>query len=45
MNLALTAVEEALDFRANEEDMKDAVQEAYLAELAEVDLVVAMEEE
>ena len=36
MNLALTAVEEALDFRSEVEDIKDAVQEAYLADVAEV---------
>ena len=33
MNLALTAVEEALDFRSKVEDIKDAVQEAYLADV------------
>ena len=45
MNLALTAVEEALDFRSNEEDIKDLVQEAHLEDVAEVDLVVEMKEE
>ena len=42
MNLALAAVEEAVYFRYKAEDIKDAVEEADLADMAEVYLVVAM---
>ena len=45
MKLALAAVEEAADFRTEAEDIKDAVEEADLEDVAEVDLAVAMEEE
>ena len=45
LKLALAAVEEAKDFRAEAEDVKDAVEEADMAEVVEVDLAVAMEEE
>ena len=45
MKLALAAVQEAADFRTETEDIKDAVEEANLADLAEVDLSGAMEEE
>ena len=38
-------VEEAVDFRAKAEDIKCAAEEADLADVAEVDLVVDMEEE
>ena len=43
--MALAAVEEAAYFRANVEDTKNAVEEADLADVEEVDLVVNMEEE
>ena len=42
MKLALVAVEEAVYFRYKAEDIKDAVEEADLADVAEVDLVVSM---
>ena len=42
MNLALTAVEEAEYFRAEAGDIKDAVEEADLEDVAELDLSVAM---
>ena len=45
MKLALAAVQEAADFRTETEDIKDAVEEANLADLVEVDLSGAMEEE
>ena len=45
MNLALAAVEEAAYFRAEAEDIKDAVKETDFADVAEVDMDMAMEEE
>ena len=45
MNLALAAVEEAAYLRTKAEDIKDVAEEAYLEDVAEVDLGVAMEEE
>ena len=45
MKLSLHVVEEAEDFRTKEEYIKDAVKESDLANVSEVDLVVAMEEE
>ena len=45
MKLALVAVEEAVYFRYEAEDTKDAVEEEDLADVAEVYLVVAMQEE
>ena len=45
MNLALVVVEEAVDFRSEAEYIKDAVEEVDLADVAEVDLVVAMDKE
>ena len=45
MKLALAAVEEALDFRAEAEYINDTVEEAYLEDVSEVDMVVDMEEE
>ena len=45
MRLALTAVEDAVYFRAEAEDIKDAAEEIDLAYVTEVDLVVATEEE
>ena len=44
MKLALTAVEEAADSRAKAEDIKDAVENSDLAEVAQVDLDMAMKE-
>ena len=45
MKLALAAVEEVEYFRSKAEDIKDTSEEAYLVDVAEVDLAVAMEEE
>ena len=45
MKLAFAAVEEARENRTEAEDIKDAVEEADLAEVTEVDLAMAMEEE
>ena len=45
MKLVLEAMVEAVDFKSKAEDIKDAVEEAYLADVAEVDLVVEMKEE
>ena len=45
MKLTLAAVEEAVDFRAEAEDIKDAAEEADLADVAEVDIFVATKEE
>ena len=45
MKLALVVVEEAVHFKAEAEYIKDGVEDAYLADVVEVDLVVAMEEE
>ena len=45
MKLALAVVEEAECFRTEVEDIKDAVEEADLADMAEVYMDVAMEEE
>ena len=45
MNLALAAVGEVADFRNDVEDIKDAVEEADLEDVVEVDLAMAMEEE
>ena len=41
--MALVAVEEAADFRTEAEDIKDAVEEADLADVAELDLYVSKE--
>ena len=45
MKLALEVVEEAVYFRCKAEDIKDAVEEVDLADVEEVYMVVAMEEE
>ena len=45
MKLALAAVEEAEYFRSEGEDIKDAVEEADMSDVAEVYLDMAMEEE
>ena len=45
MNLALAAVGEVAYFRNDVEDIKDAVEEADLEDVVEVDLSMAMEEE
>ena len=44
MKLVLATVEEAVDFRADPEDIKNMVEEADLVDMAEVDLVVTIEE-
>ena len=43
--LALAAMEEAEDFRNEAEDIKGAGEEANLADMLELDLAMAMEEE
>ena len=45
MNLALTAVEEAEYFRAEAGDIKDAVEEADLEDVAQVDMDMDMKGE
>ena len=45
MKLTLAAVEDAADFRTEAEDIKDAAEKSDLADMAELDLSVAMEEE
>ena len=45
MILALAVVDKAADFRAEAEDINNAVEEAFLEDVSEVDLVVDMEEE
>ena len=45
MKVALAAVEEAEALKEEAEDIKDAVEEADLADMAELDLDVAMQEE
>ena len=45
MKPEITAVEEASDFRTKAEEIKGAVEEADLADMAEVYMDVAMEEE
>ena len=42
MKLSPEEVEETVDFRSEAEYIKDAVEEAYLADMAEVDLDVDM---
>ena len=42
MKLELAAVEQAVYFKVKAEDIKDAAEEADLADVAEVDMVVAM---
>ena len=45
MKMAPVAVQEAVYFKAKAEDIKDGVEEADLEDVAEVDIVAAMEEE
>ena len=45
MKLELAAAEEAVYFRSKAEDIKDAAEEADLADVAEVDIFVATKEE
>ena len=45
MNLVLATVEGAADFRTEAEDIKGAVEEADLADVAQLYLDVAMKEE
>ena len=45
MKLALAAVKEAVYFRAETADIKDTAEEVYLADMVDVYLFMAMEEE
>ena len=45
MKLVLAVVEEAEYFRTESENIKDAAEDAYLSDMAELDMAVDMEEE